>query len=168
MLLLSLMRPLRGIINKQELNYLSVPAATPFRIAAASSALIAPSVLKSATALSRVSTVPSAAGEYVVEIKVDGEFPLVSDLAATQFTVEASDNLTLASFTKTSTGMAEFNEERMSFTYANSEAPADGTVLLSLVFTVDAAAAATAVKDRTAAAAPRDKIFFILFSSMIL
>ena len=85
-------------------------------------------------------TAPVAGGEYVVEIKVDGEFPLVSDLAATQFTVEASDNLTLASFTKTSTGMAEFNEERMSFTYANSEAPADGTVLLSLVFTVDAAA----------------------------
>ena len=85
-------------------------------------------------------TAPVAGGEYTVDIVVQGEFPLVSDLAATQFTVEASDNLTLASFTKTSTGMAEFNEERMSFTYANSEAPADGTVLLSLVFTVDAAA----------------------------
>lgn len=85
-------------------------------------------------------TAPVAGGEYTVDIVVQGEFPLVSDLAATQFTVEASDNLTLASFTKTSTGMAEFNQERMSFTYANSEAPADGTVLLSLVFTVDAAA----------------------------
>lgn len=85
-------------------------------------------------------TAPTAGGQYVVDIVVDGEFPLVSDLAATQFTVQASDNLTLESFTKTTTGMAEFNQDRMSFTYANSEAPADGTVLLSLVFTVDAAA----------------------------
>lgn len=85
-------------------------------------------------------TAPTAGGQYVVDIVVDGEFPLVSDLAATQFTVQASENLTLESFTKTTTGMAEFNQDRMSFTYANSEAPADGTVLLSLVFTVDAAA----------------------------
>lgn len=83
---------------------------------------------------------PVAGAQYVVDIVVDGEFPLVSDLAATQFTVQASENLTLESFTKTTTGMAEFNQDRMSFTYANSEAPADGTVLLSLVFTVDAAA----------------------------
>ena len=85
-------------------------------------------------------TDPVAGGQYTVDIVVDGEFPLVSDLAATQFTVQASDNLTLESFTKTTAGMAEFNQDRMSFTYANSEAPADGTVLLSLVFTVDAAA----------------------------
>ncbi len=89
-------------------------------------------------------TAPVAGGEYTVDIVVQGEFPLVASgndmLAATQFTVEASDNLTLASYTATNVGTAMFNQDRMAFTYANFEAPADGTVLLSLVFTVDAAA----------------------------
>lgn len=85
-------------------------------------------------------TAPVAGGEYAVDVVVDGEFPVVDGLAATQFTVVASDNLTLESSTKTNVGFSEFNEERMVFTYANSDAPADGTVLLTLVFSVDAAA----------------------------
>lgn len=83
-------------------------------------------------------TAPVAGGEYVVEVVVDGEFPLTNSLAATQFTISASDNLTLVSGTPIGGGL--FNAERMTFAYAAAEAPADGTVLLSLVFTVDAAA----------------------------
>lgn len=83
-------------------------------------------------------TAPVAGSEYVVDVVVDGEFPLTNGLAATQFTVSASDNLTLVSGTPV--GGALFNAERMTFAYAAAEAPADGTVLLSLVFTVDAAA----------------------------
>lgn len=83
-------------------------------------------------------TAPVAGSEYVVEVVVDGEFPLTNDLAATQFTISASDNLTLVSGTPIGGGL--FNAERMTFAYAAAEAPADGTVLLSLVFTVDAAA----------------------------
>lgn len=83
-------------------------------------------------------TAPVAGGEYVVEVVVDGEFPVINDLAATQFTVQASDNLTLVSGTADGAGL--FNAERMTFAYAAAEAPADGTVLLTLVFTVDAAA----------------------------
>ena len=83
-------------------------------------------------------TAPVAGGEYVVEVVVDGEFPVINDLAATQFTVQASDNLTLVSGTTDAAGL--FNAERMTFAYAAASAPADGTVLLTLVFTVDAAA----------------------------
>ena len=104
---------------------LGVAAAVLSLTAVAASAAIAPVVSDTAVE-----------GEQIVVEVVANDFADV----ATQFTVAVSDNLTLVEYTKTDKGFADFNPDNMKFAWANTEAPADGTVLLTLVFDVNAVA----------------------------
>lgn len=101
---------------------LGVAAAVLSLTAVAASAAIAPTD----------NGVDPVAGElYAVDV-VATEFEEV----ATQFTVVASDNLVLADYATISTGLAAFNDENLHFAWAGSEAPAEGSVLLTLYFEV--------------------------------
>ncbi len=100
---------------------LGVAAAVLSMTAIAASAAIAPQILDEAVE-----------GETItVEVVANG-----ATLPGAQFTVAASDNLTLVEGTAVTGGLFNNNV----FAYAAVEAPADGTVLLTLVYTVDAAA----------------------------
>ena len=97
--------------------------------------------------LSLTAVAASAAITPVVsETAVEGEQLVVEVVAngftdvATQFVVNASENLTLVDATTTDKGLPAFNADTMHFAWAGTEAPADGTVLLTLVFDVNAAA----------------------------
>ena len=102
---------------------LGTAAAVLSLTAVAASAAIAPVVSGNAT----------AGGEVVVEVVANAiETPYAT------FTVETSENLTLVEGVANAAGL--FNPANMMFTFASATAPADGTVLLTLTFTVDAAA----------------------------
>lgn len=106
---------------------LGAAAAVLSLTAVAASAAIAPSFVGEAVT-----------GETVtVEVIANG---MTQD--ATTFTVKASENLTLVpgSAVTTTTGFASFNEATGILAWANSAPAADGTVLLTLTYTVDAAA----------------------------
>ena len=102
---------------------LGVAAAVLSVTAVAASAAIAPTIITDAV----------AGEEITVEVVATG----VATNAA-QFNVVASDNLTLVSSEVTTNGFAAFNNNK--FAWANTAAPADGEVLLTLVYAVDAAA----------------------------
>lgn len=102
---------------------LGVAAAVLSVTAVAASAAIAPTIINDAVA-----------GEQItVEVVATG----VATNAA-QFNVVASDNLTLVSSDVTTNGFAAFNNNK--FAWANTSAPAEGEVLLTLVYDVTAAA----------------------------
>ena len=99
---------------------LGVAAAVLSLTAIAASAAIAPTIIDDAIE-----------GETItVEIVATG----VTSTAA-QFSVVASDNLTLDSYEVTTNGFAAFNNNK--FAWASTSAPAEGEVLLTLVYTVD-------------------------------
>ena len=102
---------------------LGVAAAVLSVTAVAASAAIAPTIINDAVE-----------GEQItVEVVATG----VATNAA-QFNVVASDNLTLVSSDVTTNGFAAFNNNK--FAWANTSAPAEGEVLLTLVYDVTAAA----------------------------
>lgn len=104
-------------------------------LGAAAAVLSLTAVAASAAITPAFSTDAPVAGETVtVEIVATG-----MTQEATTFTVEASENLTLTDAVKTDAGLAEFNTETKKFAWAGSSVPADGTVLLTLTYTVDAA-----------------------------
>lgn len=105
-------------------------------LGAAAAVLSLTAVAASAAITPAFSTDAPVAGENVtVEIVATG-----MTQEATTFTVQASDNLTLVDAVKTDSGLAEFNKDTNKFAWAGSSVPADGTVLLTLTYTVDAAA----------------------------
>lgn len=105
-------------------------------LGAAAAVLSLTAVAASAAIAPAFSTDAPVAGENVtVEIVATG-----MTQEATTFTVQASDNLTLVDAAKTDSGLAEFNKDTNKFAWAGFSVPADGTVLLTLTYTVDAAA----------------------------
>ncbi len=105
-------------------------------LGAAAAVLSLTAVAASAAITPKFSTDAPVSGETVtVEIVAEG-----MTQSATQFVVKASENLTFVSAEKTTTGFAEFSETTNRFAWAASDVPADGTVLLTLTYTVDAAA----------------------------
>ncbi|MBQ8195030.1 MAG: hypothetical protein IJZ47_06655 [Oscillospiraceae bacterium] len=104
---------------------LGVAAAVLSLTAVAASAAIAPTIINEAVE-----------GEQItVEIVANG-----ITANGTQFNVAASEGLTLddTQTVKAAKGFSEWNGTK--FVWADSAAPEDGTVLLTLVYTVDAAA----------------------------
>lgn len=100
------------------------------------SAVLSLTAVAASAAIAPVVSDTAVEGEQIVVEVVANDFTDV----ATQFTVAVSDNLTLVEYTKTDKGFADFNPDNMKFAWANTEAPADGTVLLTLVFDVNAVA----------------------------
>lgn len=78
---------------------------------------------------------PVAGDTVTVQIVAEGMTE-----AMTGFDVKASDNLTFVSAEATTVGMPAWNADTNSFAWIGMELPADGTVLLTLTYTVDAAA----------------------------
>ena len=105
---------------------LGAAAAVLSLTAVAASAAIAPTMTPAT---------PVAGDTVTVEIVANGMTQV-----ATTFTVKASDNLTLVDAAKIDSGLAEFNTDTNKFAWAGTSVPADGTVLLTLTYTVDAAA----------------------------
>ena len=103
---------------------LGAAAAVLSLTAVAASAAIAPTMTPAA---------PVAGDTVTVEIVANG-----MTQEATTFTVNASSNLTLTANEAVSGGL--FNAETNKFAWAGTAVPADGTVLLTLTYTVDAAA----------------------------
>ena len=100
------------------------------------SAVLSLTAVAASAAITPVVSDTAVEGEQlVVEVVANG----FTDVA-TQFVVEASENLTLVDSTTTDKGLPAFNADTMHFAWAGTEAPADGTVLLTLVFDVNAAA----------------------------
>ena len=105
-------------------------------LGAAAAVLSLTAVAASAAIEPKLSTDAPVAGETVtVEVVASG-----MTQEATTFTVKASENLTLVDAVKTDSGLSEFNKDTNKFAWAGSSVPADGTVLLTLTYTVDAAA----------------------------
>lgn len=102
---------------------LGAAAAVLSLTAVAASAAIAPVMTPAA---------PVAGDTVTVEIVANG---MTQD--STAFKVVASDNLTL---TANDPGTGLFNPETGKYAWAGTAVPADGTVLLTLTYTVDAAA----------------------------
>lgn len=105
---------------------LGAAAAVLSLTAVAASAAIAPVMTPAA---------PVAGDTVTVEIVANG---MTQD--STALKVVASDNLTFVDAVTTDSGLAEFNKDNMKFVWAGKAVPADGTVLLTLTYTVDAAA----------------------------
>lgn len=103
---------------------LGAAAAVLSLTAVAASAAIAPTITPAS---------PVSGESVTVEIVANG---MTQD--ATTFTVNASDNLTLTENAPVNGGL--FNPETGKFAWAGTAVPADGTVLLTLTYTVDAAA----------------------------
>lgn len=103
---------------------LGAAAAVLSLTAVAASAAIAPTMTPAT---------PVAGDTVTVEIVANG---MTQD--ATTFTVKASDNLTLVDNAPVAGGL--FSAETNKFAWAGTSVPADGTVLLTLTYTVDAAA----------------------------
>ena len=100
------------------------------------SAVLSLTAVAASAAITPVVSDTAVEGEQlVVEVVANG----FTDVA-TQFVVNASENLTLVDATTTDKGLPAFNADTMHFAWAGTEAPADGTVLLTLVFDVNAAA----------------------------
>lgn len=106
---------------------LGTAAAVLSLTAIAASAAIAPTIVGT----------PVEGEEVTVEIVANG-----MTQEGTQFTVVTSDNLTLTGYEayQPSGSFAFLNEASLKFAGAYTGVPADGTVLLTLTFTVDAAA----------------------------
>lgn len=100
------------------------------------SAVLSLTAVAASAAITPVVSDTAVEGEQVVVEVVANGFTDV----ATQFVVNASENLTLVDATTTDKGLPAFNADTMHFAWAGTEAPADGTVLLTLVFDVNAAA----------------------------
>ena len=103
---------------------LGAAAAVLSLTAAVASAAIAPTFTPDA---------PVAGDTLTVQIVANG-----MTQEATTFTVKASDNLTLTDNAPVAGGL--FSAETNKFAWAGTSVPADGTVLLTLTYTVDAAA----------------------------
>lgn len=103
---------------------LGVAAAVLSMTAVAASALVEPTF----------TATPVAGEEVTVEIVAKG-----MTREATGFTIETS-GLTYVEGSYSAFGAGIFNEANMKFAYASATIPADDTVLLTLTFTVDAAA----------------------------
>ncbi len=100
------------------------------------SAVLSLTAVAASAAITPVVSDTAVEGEQlVVEVVANG----FTDVA-TQFVVNASENLTLVDATTTDKGLPAFNADTMHFAWAGTEAPADDTVLLTLVFDVNAAA----------------------------
>ena len=103
-------------------------------LGAAAAVLSLTAVAASAAIEPTLTPATPVAGETVtVEIVANG---MTQD--ATTFTVKASDNLTLIDNAPVAGGL--FSAETNKFAWAGTSVPADGTVLLTLTYTVDAAA----------------------------
>lgn len=103
-------------------------------LGAAAAVLSLTAVAASAAIEPTLTPATPVAGETVtVEIVANG---MTQD--ATTFTVKASDNLTLTDNAPVAGGL--FSAETNKFAWAGTSVPADGTVLLTLTYTVDAAA----------------------------
>ena len=103
-------------------------------LGAAAAVLSLTAVAASAAIAPAFSTDAPVAGESVtVQIVANG---MTQD--ATTFTVKASEGLTLTANEAVAGGL--FNAETSKFAWAGTSVPADGTVLLTLTYTVDAAA----------------------------
>ena len=103
-------------------------------LGAAAAVLSLTAVAASAAIAPTMTPATPVAGETVtVEIVANG---MTQD--ATTFTVKASDNLTLIDNAPVAGGL--FSAETNKFAWAGTSVPADGTVLLTLTYTVDAAA----------------------------
>lgn len=106
---------------------LGAAAAVLSLTAAVASAAIAPVITPDA---------PVAGDTVTVEIVANG-----MTQEATGFTVAASENLTYVSYTASvDNALTQFNPDNGKYAFAGSAIPADGTVLLTLTYTVDAAA----------------------------
>ena len=103
---------------------LGAAAAVLSLTAVAASAAIAPTITPAS---------PVAGDTVTVEIVANG-----MNQEATTFTVKASENLTLTANEAVAGGL--FSTETNKFAWAGTAVPADGTVLLTLTYTVDAAA----------------------------
>lgn len=103
---------------------LGVAAAVLSMTAVAASALVEPTF----------TATPVAGEEVTVEIVANNVA-----MDATSFTIETT-GLTYVDSVKTNIGYSEFNPDKMLFAWMSAEPVADGTVLLTLTFTVDAAA----------------------------
>lgn len=108
---------------------LGVAAAVVSLTAVAASAAIAPAFDTDA---------PVAGGTLTVQVVANG-----MTQEATTFTVNASEGLTLTANEAVTGGI--FSTETNKFAWAGTAVPADGTVLLTLTYTVDAAAAEVSV-----------------------
>lgn len=103
-------------------------------LGAAAAVLSLTAVAASAAIAPTMTPATPVAGETVtVEIVANG---MTQD--ATTFTVKASDNLTLVDNAPVAGGL--FSAETNKFAWAGTAVPADGTVLLTLTYTVNAAA----------------------------
>lgn len=105
---------------------LGTAAAVLSLTAVAASAAIAPVISDTAV----------AGDQVVVDVVATGYASDIVDI-----TIKASENLKLAEYSVTSAGMPIFNEAEMHFGWISATgAPAEGEVLLTLVFDVEAAA----------------------------
>ena len=106
-------------------------------LGAAAAVLSLTAVAASAAIAPEFTGTPVAGETVTVQIVANGV-----TTTGTQFTVDASDNLTLveSEVSCPANTFASFNETTMIYAWAGTEAPADGTVFLTLTFTVDAAA----------------------------
>ena len=103
-------------------------------LGAAAAVLSLTAVAASAAITPKFSTDAPVAGETVtVEIVAEG-----MTQEATTFTVAASENLSLVSAEAVAGGL--FSDATNKFAWAGTAVPADGTVLLTLTYTVNAAA----------------------------
>ena len=102
----------------------------------AAAAVLSLTAVAASAALAPVVSDTAVAGEQVVVEVVANDFK--GDIV--DVTIKTSENLTLAEYTTTTTGMPVFNEAEMHFGWISTAAPAEGEVLLTLVFDVNAAA----------------------------
>ncbi len=104
-------------------------------LGAAAAVLSLTAVAASAAIAPEVTSEPVAGGEYVVNV-------VANDYTkeAGGFTLVTSDNLTYVSHVEGTSVMGLYNKDTGKYAFAGSAAPANGTVLLTVTFTVDAAA----------------------------
>ena len=100
-------------------------------------AVLSLTAVAASAAIAPVISDTAVAGDQVVVDVVANEY--ASDIV--DITIKASENLKLAEYSVTSAGMPIFSEADMHFGWISATgAPADGEVLLTLVFDVEAAA----------------------------
>lgn len=97
-----------------------------------------------AAVLSLTAVAASAALAPVVSDSAEGGDQVVVEVVATDYAADVvsvgikAEGLTLADYVTTDSGVAVFNADEMHFGWVSTAAPADGAVLLTLVFDVDA------------------------------
>lgn len=104
-------------------------------LGAAAAVLSLTAVAASAAIAPEATSEPVAGGEYVVNV-------VANDYTAETggFTLQVSDNLTYVSHVEGTGVVGFYNPENGKYAFAGTAAPANGTVLLTVTFTVDAAA----------------------------